>query len=327
MVEPVGTFERGALSDGVRIKTEDGLHPNLRAPTHPAPMAHLPLYNLAAPRCTAPPSSLLPTAPGITPQLLDHLPSLKALDPLQLILRLHPSGINFDSFRRRVKTMKEWFQPPPLSSAPRSIGLESMAQGMHVQESDAFPRNGVAEKDREFPETEDTLEQPAQREEPTMSLYAAAAAAYALAGLVGRSTGEEEEPEEDGGRYSSASDTWTHLDVEAFLSGAIGGGKRAPSSKTTSNHTFGPPASSSDLFPSSYTSPPRLSPTQLHWLAVNALTVYEMSVSNSGGMYDLDYLVAGVFGVLWGLYGGGTNKTGGSANRSVGGRVYAEASS
>src|SRR4051812_45784598 len=104
-----------------------------------------------------------------------------------------------------------------------ATGIQKTSRKRHPSMTgDIFPNNGFERKGRDFADTEGALEQPARQEEPTMSQCAASATVYTLACLVDR-------------RTSGKDGTCMHLDVEAFLSRTIDGGRRTLSSKITSN--------------------------------------------------------------------------------------------
>jgi hypothetical protein len=378
MAEPPNAHAKWPSDAGITVKIEETSSNEMQAQENSSTSTFLSSHLTQS---STSPTSCTDTAPRVTPQLLSHLPPISALEPLEHLLKLHPSGLNFRHFRERVAAMKTWFRGKEIKTSMR---LEKMAGGLSVGESemedvtaslsgcahDRARAHGGAEvgNNPEYVngltpaldsghggssgvngQTQTSGEPRApyclgsesvaasssaptrrlraaaqtrryQHPDPTMSLYAAAAAAFALAGLVaGDGAHDDHEVGEDETSAGDEAELGSADDVEAFLRGQIGRPERGSVRRRRGTAPSGLPSSSTAFFP--VVKPP--SPRQLHWLAVQALAVYERGLGGSMGMYDLDYLVAGCFSVLWGLYGGGIGRARG---RSVGVAVYAEVS-
>jgi hypothetical protein len=210
-------------------------------------------------------------SPQVTSSLVVQLPPLSSLDSIEYVIRMHVF-LNWKNFRARVATILDIVRK---ANAAREIFFGSASSRARLP---PLMRN-VSSTDRMS-----TASDPP----PTLSLYASAAAAFALSGLVLNSSP---------GEYSQGD-----VDRKAFLTGIDLYSRRIP------------PTSQSTLVT---LEGKETTPSQLLRLSEHALRMFE----NAGMVYDLDYLGACILQVLCGLYGGTT--TGDGKKGKLPGGVFA----
>jgi hypothetical protein len=258
---------------------------------------HVQLVPLPPPTTAAP----LITMPSLSAHL-SLLPPVSALDPLEVVLKLHPSGINFWHFRRRVINMFAHTTSDPQSRTAVHPGVPNV-------------------KDPTTATASDVTLTVVPLEEHTMSFYAAAASAFALAALVSDQAAEVDGDDDDGDDLDGNK---TMIETEETTNE-----DRQLRHLASFPPILSPRRKMKNKIPEDPMQP-LTKPSQLHRLAVRARAAYEEAVKagGNGEMYDLDYLVSGFFCILWSLFGGGLKRGGtrggGIGCLSISGAIYAE---
>ncbi|KAH0831298.1 hypothetical protein J3R83DRAFT_13940 [Lanmaoa asiatica] len=250
-------------------------------PSHDAPSPSDPPVHLLLPPLTAYYVSALPTAtepPSVNPRLLVHLPFAprrrqKLFDIVEDVLKMHPC-FNFKHFKDRAEAMFKWSSE--VDGHDNSLADPPMTQN---GASGTLPTTSKVDTARAIffglPTTPTSSRTP-PTPKPTLSLYAAVAAAFALGTLVDREITEE----------------------EARLDAAHGDGV-TPDDSSSRPHTRRKP----DLLPvlnkkcKGVAKDAVCSPAVLFALSQQALSLFEKS-----NPYDLDSLVTMILHVLYALH-------------------------
>ncbi|KAG9310210.1 hypothetical protein JVU11DRAFT_9853 [Chiua virens] len=277
-VQPAPSYQPCPAYSSNHVKVEPAPTP---LPTHDAPISSDPPVHLLLPQLSTYYASPSPTAtepPSVNSRLFVHLPFAprrrqKLYDNVEDVLKMHPC-FNFKHFKDRAEAMFKWSSEvdghdgspaDPSMTQGGAAGTVSTANKLETARAIFFGRSGTPASSRASSYTP----------KPTLSFFAAVAAAFALGTLVDREIAEEE----------------ARLDV------AHGDG-------VTPDDSSRPPVRKKpDLHPVSnkkckgVAKDAICSPAALLALSQQALSLFENS-----SPYDLDFLVTMILHVLYALH-------------------------
>lgn len=260
-----------------RVKVEP-THTTL--PSHDAPTASDPPIHLLLPPWTAYYASSSPTAtesPSVNPRLLVHLPFAprrrqKLYDNVEDILKIHPC-FNFKHFKDRAEAMFKWSSE--VDGHDNSLADPSTAQN---GANGALSTTSKVETARAifFGPPTPTSSRATSTPKPTLSFFAAVAAAFALGTLVDREVAEEE----------------ARLDIAHGDGVTPDDSSSRPPTRKKPDQLPAPNKKCKGVAKDAISSP-----AVLFALSQQALSLFEKS-----SPYDLDFLVAMILHVLYALH-------------------------